>query len=248
MLAKKIIKESFSRSAVHYDKHAVLQREMAEKLFRLVKEQKYQRILDIGCGTGYLTAKMAKFFPQAEIVGLDLAPGMIEVAKEKYAFKNLEFMLGDGEDLPFPNHYFDLVVSNASLQWMNLKKVGSEVKRVLVLGGDFIFSTFGSKTLWELKSVGFRVNDFNSLSDLFRDLMEFEILQAQLELVNKQFKTVKEIVYYLKEIGADISSGNSKFGFDPFSGIKNYREKYGARATFEIIYLCASRRKSHPTP
>src|SRR4051794_17196954 len=72
-----------------------------------------ERVLDLGCGTGHLTAQVAA--AGAAVVGLDLAPAMIEQARRTYA--QLEFVAGDARDFAFAEP-FDAVLSNAALHWV----------------------------------------------------------------------------------------------------------------------------------
>lgn len=244
MLNKEIIRENFSKSARDYDRHAFLQRSIAKELCSLIPQRPYKRILDIGCGTGYLTFKLAELFPQAEVIGIDLAPGMIEVAKEKSNFGNVHFLISDAEELNFPVEFFDLVVSSSSLQWMDYKKVFWGTERILTENGVFCFSTFGPRTLWEMNVIGFKVEDFVSLETLLALLSNFEIIDSYSKVVKETFSSVKELVNYLKEIGAYFTEKEKKRKFDSFSALRNYREKFGTKASFETIFVCASRRKS----
>lgn len=234
MLSKQEIRDNFSRSAVAYDKYASLQRQMADRLVSMAACLAPLRILDIGCGTGYLTARLAQAFPQAAVLGLDLAPGMVEFAREKYRAANLSFTVGDGESLDLAERSFDLVVSNASLQWMAPEKVFSEVVPVLAPGGTFLFSTFGPQTLRELKELGLRVNAFFSLDEI-RLLAGKYFKQNKLEAEIHQlsFAGPKELHAYLKGLGAQsVGRGNGASG-DIFRLLRNKSE---LPATFEALF------------
>ena len=70
-----------------------------------------ERILDIGCGTGYLLGRLAARAPQAQVLaGIDAAPAMIEVARGAATDDRLRFVAGTAERLPWPAATFDLVV------------------------------------------------------------------------------------------------------------------------------------------
>ena len=74
-----------------------------------------RRILDVGCGTGYLLGRLAACAPQAEVLaGIDAAPAMIEVARAAAADDRLRFVVGTAGRLPWPAATFDLVVSTTS--------------------------------------------------------------------------------------------------------------------------------------
>lgn len=209
MWAKEEIARQFSCAAPGYEQHALLQKKMADRIFEKVQNLSPKRIIDLGCGTGYLARRLAKRFSEAEVLGIDLASGMIEVAK-KEKLENLEFMVKDAEDLSFLEKPYDLAVSNASLQWMNLKLLFSSLKKILREGGSFCFSTFGPQTLQELRELGFRINKFFSaeeISALLQHLGFFSLghFMIEKEIITQDFKNVKEVILHLKDIGANIT-------------------------------------------
>ena len=76
------------------------------------------KIIDIGCGPGNSTAVLARRFPDAEIIGADNSPNMIETAKNSHP--DLSFLLCDASSaLPALDKDFDVVFSNACIQWIS---------------------------------------------------------------------------------------------------------------------------------
>jgi SAM-dependent methyltransferase len=92
-----------------------------------------ERILDLGCGDGVLTEKIAAL--GAEVVGVDSSPDMVQAAKRR----GLDARVASGYSLPF-NREFDAVFSNAALHWMkdNPDAVIAGVNRALKPGGRFV--------------------------------------------------------------------------------------------------------------
>jgi len=241
MLNKEEIRKNFSLSAPEYEEHAKLQKELADELFQSVQSLQPLRILDIGCGTGYLARRLAEHFPKARVIGVDIAPGMIEVAGGKNSRKNLTFEIGDGETLSFPKGSFDLVVSNASLQWMDAQKVFQTVLKILKPKGHFVFTTFGPQTLFELKESGFQVNRFISVEEI-KELIgsRFSIDKLDSKMAVQKFQSVKELVYHLKEIGAQSVNSPPRPGQNVLQALRRYKENYwegkNVTATYEIIF------------
>lgn len=104
-----------------------------------------EAILDLGCGTGALTALCRRAFPRASVVGLDPAPNMVAQARAKFADDpGLTFVEGSADDLAaFPAASFDAVVSNFALHHLDQpgKAVcAGEVFRVLRPGGRFVIA------------------------------------------------------------------------------------------------------------
>lgn len=109
-------------------------------LLEILSPQPGECILDLGCGTGYLTDKIAS--SGAEVVGIDNAPTMIEQARINYP--NLKFEVADGTRLQFIEE-FDAVFSNAVLHWIKEpEKVVSGIWQALKPRGRFV-TEFGGK-------------------------------------------------------------------------------------------------------
>jgi trans-aconitate methyltransferase len=123
-----------------YDaKHAFVY-EKAKGLVDLLKPLHGERILDLGCGTGVLTAEIAS--RGAEILGIDRSEEMVAQAKSK--FPALKFEVMDATQLNFDSE-FNAVFSNAVLHWIpEAEKVVSGIARALKPGGRFV-SEFGGK-------------------------------------------------------------------------------------------------------
>lgn len=104
------------------------------------KRRDHGRALDLGCGPGRNTHAMAKWFN--EVVGYDISPQMLELARED-AKGNEEFVLNETDDLaPFADDWFDLIYSNITLQHIDPGSVPrylGECARVLRPGGAFYF-------------------------------------------------------------------------------------------------------------
>lgn len=158
-LDKQRIRRAFDRAAAHYDEAAVLQNEVAVRLCERLDYIRIDpgRVLDGGCGTGQISLELAARYPKARIVGLDLAPGMLAVARNKNRGwlkrkKNLTWLCADIECVPLAAQSVDLVISNLTLQWCDdLEKGLAECRRILRPGGLLLFTTFGPDTLYELR-------------------------------------------------------------------------------------------------
>ena len=86
----------------------------ARDLQALIPERPYAQIVDLGCGTGEQTAQLAQRFPQATVLGLDSSAEMLAKAGAQQ-LPNLRFQQGDIQEL---SGSFDLLYSNAALQWL----------------------------------------------------------------------------------------------------------------------------------
>jgi trans-aconitate methyltransferase len=118
------------------------QKEWGAKLIHELNITGSERILDLGCGDGALTAQLAALAPQGSVLGIDASRGMIATAKTNVA-DNLSFAVRDINDLDFENE-FDIVFSNATLHWIkDHNALLGNVHRALTQGGVLKFNFAG---------------------------------------------------------------------------------------------------------
>jgi trans-aconitate methyltransferase len=127
-----------------YEKSSSAQYNWAMALIADLKLDGEERILDIGCGDGRITAYLAGLVPNGSVLGIDLSPEMIGFASSKCADQtNLSFQVGDATSLNFIEQ-FDLVVSFACLHWIkDHLTVLKSVQQSLVPGGRFLMQCGG---------------------------------------------------------------------------------------------------------
>jgi trans-aconitate methyltransferase len=103
-------------------------------LLELLAPRPGERILDLGCGTGHLTAALVE--AGATAIGLDHSPDML--ARARSAYPHVSFVQGDARDFAFPEP-FDAVLSNAVLHWVRPpEQVVARVRAALKPGGRFV--------------------------------------------------------------------------------------------------------------
>jgi len=126
-------------AGLYDDKHSFVWK-LAAGVLELLDAQSGERVLDLGCGTGHLTAKIAE--TGAHVMGVDRSPEMIRQAREKYPALRFEVM--DAREISL-NETFDAVFSNATLHWIREPEgVIAGIKKSLRPGGRFV-AEFGGK-------------------------------------------------------------------------------------------------------
>ena len=123
-----------------YESASAHQKEWGMKIIEELDLRGTEAVLDLGCGDGTLTARIAGLVPRGEVVGIDASQGMIDVARKKEA-GNLCFVLMDINDLDFTGR-FDVAFSNATLHWVKdharlLRNVRRGLRRDGVLRFNF---------------------------------------------------------------------------------------------------------------
>lgn len=126
-----------------------------KKAVNMLKEVKPERILDLASGTGDFAIESLRLNPK-EIIGMDISEGMLEVGRQKMKKhgydKVISMRLGDSEDLPFEDNYFDaLTVGFGVRNYENLEKGLAEMFRVVRPGGKLIILEFSKPKKFPVK-------------------------------------------------------------------------------------------------
>lgn len=138
-----------------------------KKVIKIAKKLQHDTILDLATGTGDLAIELYKLKPK-EIIGADISPKMLEIAKQK-ANKlnmNIKFVEADATNLEFPENHFDIVTCAFGVRnFENLSAGLSEINKVLKKGGTTIILEF-SKIENKLLKRGFELY-FNKILPFF---------------------------------------------------------------------------------
>ncbi|MCP1125037.1 malonyl-ACP O-methyltransferase BioC [Bacillus sp. 3103sda1] len=227
MINKPLLQKRFNQAAVSYDQYANVQKKMANQLLVYMKEH-YDaaaqiRILELGCGTGYVTEKLAKSFPNATITAVDFAESMIAKAKTQCNMESVTFRCEDIEHIKLYEQY-DVMISNATFQWLNdLSATLANLYNHLHEDGVLLFSTFGNKTFHELHTSFQRAKTTCAIADATTVGQTF-LTGLQLQELCKRitgdihvaetcyieiFTTVREFLQSIRKVGATNSNEGS---------------------------------------
>ncbi len=143
---KELSIKEFTKAAEVYDSgHAGIY-EMCKDdyppILEELKEDDFEDLLDVGCGTGPMVELLASELPGRRYTGLDLTPRMIEVASAK-DIESARFVVGDAEDLPFDDESFDVVIcANSFHHYPSPQAFFDGVARVLRPGGKLVLRDY----------------------------------------------------------------------------------------------------------
>ena len=139
-----------------YERSSLEHKRWAEEALSRIRIKGNERVLDIGCGDGKITAHIASLLPQGSVVGIDNSVEMISFAQSKFPqsnWPNLSFRYGDATDLRYEDE-FDLVVSFACLHWiLDQKPVLEGIKRSLKSKGKLLVQFGGRGNVSEVLTV-----------------------------------------------------------------------------------------------
>ena len=129
-----------------YEKSSSAQQRWAQELLSKISIRGDERILDIGCGDGKITAEIALLVPSGSVIGLDNSVEMLRFARERFpplGWPHLDFQYGDASDLQYEDE-FDLVLSFACLHWVqDHGPVLEGIRRGLKNGGKVLMQFGG---------------------------------------------------------------------------------------------------------
>jgi malonyl-CoA O-methyltransferase len=252
------VRKSFDRASGEYEKSAVLQARVGDELLQRLEFFKLTPdvVVDLGAGTGRLTGELKRHYRRAQVVALDVAPGMLREARKHMGFfRRFERVCADVRRLPFADASVDIAASNLMLQWCDdLDSAFREVRRVLKPDGLFAFTTFGPDTLRELRAAwsavdGYsHVNTFIDMHDIGDALVRAGLMEPVLDVerVTLTYQDVRSLMRDLKVIGAHNVTAGRPRGLLGRGTLRRLETAYeSARragvipATYEVVYGAA---------
>ena len=257
-MQKNKIRESFASAADTYDGFAVLQRQVGLDLIAMFEISiAGQSVMDLGCGTGFIMQELMAADAVQKMLAVDIAYSMLQTSRSKLkCFNTVQYICADAEKLPLVDDSLDTIVSNLALQWcQDLAATFKGFKQVLRNEGQLFFSTFGAKTLQELKHSWAKVdsyshvNEFSSSDQLRHGLSQasFKNIQIQQCCYKLNYPSVMALMKELKGIGAShVMSGRNKkiTGRLQMQAMTRSYEQYRSNglipATYEVLFVSAS--------
>lgn len=223
LISKQLVAHNFSRSSTEYESVALCQSYAAGRFAGMIADtiadkESTLRILEVGCGTGFLTKTLIGLFPHASITVCDISTEMLDICKQNTAVvrkqhgADVEFSQCDISTDSLTGQY-DLVVSGMAFQWLesDLVDVIGKIRKHLTDDGHLMFSTLVDGTFQRLKEsfkecgVQFPGPTLFSLDELTANLPQSS--RVQFEVYKDYYPTVLAFLKQLKATGAVNATG-----------------------------------------
>jgi malonyl-CoA O-methyltransferase len=259
-LDKHLYRQSFNRAAKSYDEAAVLQKEVGARLLERLDYVRLQPecILDLGSGTGLCSTALNQRYKKAHIISLDIAPAMLQQAKNKLSWLEKtfsgkqRFICADADYLPLKDQSVDMIISNLTLQWCpDLDHTFSELRRVLKPDGLLMFTTLGPDTLkelrqsWQAVDENTHVHTFIDMHDVGDALLRSRFADPvmDMETITMTYRDARTLMQDLKTLGAHNASPARAKGLTGKRRLKSmlaayeqFRTDNVLPATYEVVY------------
>lgn len=173
-------------------------------MMRFLKEAgtAFQSILDLACGTGIVTFKLAKMFSSAQIVGIDIMEEYLAIARQKQKGKQVQFIHLGAEDLDelerlgYTGH-FDLIVTSYLPKYVDLEKVISHCDRLIKKGGFIVYHDFTLPKNRILRSGWYAY--WVGMAPILKMVNGWEVTAKRLKRIVKNTRWVYELPTILEE-------------------------------------------------
>jgi len=226
---KEIVKKRFGNKLSTYHHEAQVQKQIAFKLASLFFEthdDSINRVLEIGCGTGFLTKQILTKGSINELFLNDIADSAFEETQKvltKLNFKNYQFLTGDAEHIAFPTN-IDVVFSSSCFHWFNdLQCFFRNMHEILNSNGYFVFSSYGEENFKEIKetlNIGLTYSSLQEQIDLLSP--DFEIIHGEEWTEVIPFANPKEVLKHIKQTGVNALQK----GFFGKERLQTFNDKY----------------------
>ncbi len=260
MTRKTEIAAAFGRAAATYDDHASVQREVAYRLAERIAALSLParpRVLEIGCGSGFLTQALRPKLDQARWVVSDIAPAMVAACQNAFpGADDMVFVAADGERPCFASDRFDLICSSLAFQWFeDLPGALNRLHGLLAPGGWLAFSTLTQGALGEWRrayeALGLTpaIPDYPTIQALAALVVEGQPLWAEADELTAPPSDGRAFLAGLKGIGAATPApGRRPLSARDLRRVLRQFDADGAVASYRLAYAKLRRAGRDPPP
>lgn len=260
-ISSKSIAETFSEAAEQYHQKAEIQQKVANGLISSLLPWKDTLpagdILEVGCGTGFLSEQIIKEFPDRQKLITDLAPGMLSFCEDQLSKKGLtddqtQFALLNVDEISESEPRYSLIVSNFAAQWFKDTSIGLEnLSKLLVPGGLLLCAFPGNHTFEEWYSnclelgLPFTANTFPDVEEV---VIKLSMNPIQVDYYEndlfQEFDRSLDFFKHLKEIGVNNSKTGKHLSVKQLKLLTDFWDKKETdqiKVKWHVVYLAAKK-------
>lgn len=248
---KGTLASTFGAAADAYHSAADVQREVASRLARRISGlplATHPRVLEIGCGTGFLHHALASDLTGSQWLLTDLSEPMVRHARAGLANGAARFAVMDGEHLAFPPCSFDLVCASLVFQWFDdLPQSLARLADLLAPGGVLAFTTLTAESFPEWRDAHLKIGTLSAMRNYpaAKEIAQMipKNLRASFETesVPRSYRNANAFLTHWKEIGTHMPDA-SRPPLTPGTMRKLLRQfERGITVTYDVAYVIAVR-------
>mgnify|MGYP002856538165 CR=1 FL=1 len=198
-----IVKSRFEKSLNKYNENAIVQNIMADNICTALSSIRttYNNVLELGCGSGLLTEKLLKIIKYQNYYANDITKNAERYIRD--IIENFIFINGNALRIS-TNKKFDLIISNAMFQWLNLNDVLDKSLSLCDKGGILAFTTFVKGNFNEFTKISGLSLDYKSKSDILNIFEnDYELLYCDEFEKKLTFNNPLEMLLHMKNTGVN---------------------------------------------
>lgn len=253
------IKSAFDKAAESYDKYAEIQQKVADGLIASLIPWKEaippEPILEIGCGTGFVTKELIDQFPNRKIIVTDLSEEMLKkcegnLINSEYDLTNITFKVLNADELPSDDESFGLIISGSTPHWFKDTSLALQnLSDKLVSGGILLCSFPGNHSFPEWYESCLELglpHTANPLPDVEEVVVKMSMGPMQIDYYEndlyKEFESSLDFFRYLKKTGESYSILNKSLGYKKFKLLlEHWDSKEKLKIKWHVVYVAAKR-------
>jgi len=256
IIDKHLVCERFRKTLRSYGSHAVVQKAMAVALSEMIclaePDRKFNSVLEIGSGSGALMAELLSRCTVKTYYANDLVEesrSCLHEVLERFPVEEFHFLAGDIESRAVLPLELDLVVSNATLQWLDdIDGFFSRIADHLRPGGMLAFTTFGISNMQEISSIAGAGLRYHTLGEL--EIIAgryFDLTASREEAYRMEFSSPEAVLHHIRKTGVNglVRRSWTKSRYLDF--VDRYRRSFscenGVYLTYHPVYCCLNKKK-----
>jgi len=255
MFDKTRLARQFGQSAAYYHHHATVQHYAADRLLGWLTDFSIPlgKVLEVGCGTGFLTQGLVDFLPDHDLEISDLSPGILKFCQDHLSLdrsqvQRVKFLVLDGENLKdsnLKNDRYSLIISSFVLQWFQSpSETIYHLYQGLQPGGVLMLSFPSDHSFPELKQwcsdrqIPYPFNPLPNFKTIVEMLYQKGLsCEYRTELYSETYPNLRAVFDHLKKLGAGLKTEGIPLSYSQMKTLLESGQNTEFRVSYHLIFL-----------